>query len=210
MKSRNIIILKIIFLAILTVATNFCNAQNSQEVPSKGYKLTWFANHEKHFLVLKKFQECDSLYYLSYYINGNNRYYHYMFVSEELKDYIISCTSGMSKNEKKMWGKTFLNETEFAKINRTKGYNKFWIKYNQPSTSVTGNVFQGWNNLLNKNHLSLNNAINNYRRLRSRKTSLSDLTATDIAALALGLAVFKDVKGYYTSQEKYYNPLLHD
>jgi hypothetical protein len=162
------------------------------KLTKKGYKITWLDNLKKYYLVLKPFEECDSLYYLSYYENSKNYGFYFMLVDETLKDYIISNTVNLSRQDKRRWAKQFLQDTRIKQISRVRCYNEYWTRFKQ---SYSNDPIVQWGRILSGNKLSLYDAISTYNYLRSRKVSASDLTVNDVMLLAVGVKMLSGSSG---------------
>ena len=181
-------------------------AQNTS-FPKKGYNIKWIKRtnygFDNYSCSIKKFEDSDTLYYISYVTPGMPPYsICFCFISQNSANIISSILEGKNRTEKIKWIKEYLGHTGVYEVSQTVTYNDCWTFFKPKATerSIT-------------KHFNLASAIYAFHRDRDRDARWASITPEQWIALYSAAKVVLPLvgpSGYHTSYEKYINPYAHD
>lgn len=196
---------KILLLLMLVVAMPM-TAQNTS-FPKKGYNIKWMKktaySFEIHSCRIKKFEDSDTIYYISYIRPGMPPYsVCFSFIGQSSAEMIASILEGKSRKEKIKWVKEYLRYSGAYEVDHIDTYNDCWTFF-KPKATERGIA----------THFNLAAAIYAFHRDRDRDKRLASITPEQWLALYNAAKVvlpFVGPSGHHTSYEKYINPYVHD
>ena len=196
---------KILLFLMLVVALPM-TAQN-MSFPKKGYNIKWIKNtkygFENYSCSIKKFEDSDTLYYISYVTPGMPPYsICFGFLGQSTADKIAAVLEGKNRKERINWIKEYLGYTGVYDVGQTVTYNDYWTFF-KPKATERGIT----------KHFNLASALYAFHRDRDRDKRWASITPEQWMALYSAAKVVLPLvgpSGYHTSYEKYINPYAHD
>lgn len=196
---------KIILLLVLVVALPM-TAQNTS-FPKKGYNIKWIKRtsygFDNYSCVIKKFEDSDTLYYISY-IRPKMPPYSicFSFIGQSTAEKIAETLERKNRTERIKWIKEYLGYAGAYELDQIVTYNDYWTFF-RPKATERGIT----------NHFNLAAAIYAFHRDRDRDKRWENITPEQWLALFSTAKIILPLvgpSGQHTSYEKYINPYAHD
>lgn len=159
-------------LNILMVMISCCLAQDTENLApfrKKGYKVTWLQRNSsgsfgEYTCEVKKFKECDSLYYMIYKRPDTRKYcVQFAFLNETGARQLAAELEKRSMRNRGEFMRYLMKETHADELDHLRRYNKFWT-YFKPRINERFSKF------------NLNVAIYGYNIERERKNPYKDIS----------------------------------
>lgn len=194
--------MKKILLFLMLVMALPMTAQKTA-FPKKGFNIKWIKRTNNGFdnysCSIKKFEDSDTLYYISFVSPGMPPYsICFTFLGESTAEQIAAILKDLGKWEKKKWIMGYLRKTGAYQVSQTDTYNDCWTFFKPKATEreIT-------------KHFNLAAAIYAYHRDRDRDKRWASITPEQWMALYSAAKIVLPLvgpSGRHTSYEEYINP----
>lgn len=171
MKKHLYIILAMVSLAVCPAQIIAQTTENTNLFPKKGYNIKWIKRTKSGFddvsCEIKKFKDCDSLYYIVYNRPDIRRYcIQFSLLDEQGAQELAVILSKLSRKERISFMKDYLYATHANDLNHISRYNEYWT-YFKPKINERNYIF------------SSKTALYAYHIERQGRNSLKKITPTE-------------------------------
>ena len=145
MKRHLYIILAMVMLVVCPAQVIAQTTENANIFPKKGYNIKWIKRTKYGFddvsCEIKKFKDCDSLYYIVYNRPDIRRYcIQFSLLDEQGAQELAVILSKLSRKEKISFMKDYLYVTHANDLNHISRYNEYWT-YFKPKINERNYIF---------------------------------------------------------------------